>query len=109
MTLKRLIEELRKLMNQMIGDLEKTERGNKTAAQRVRTHSIQFGKAAKLFRKESLVAERKGLLKKVPKARKGSSKKDTKRGDKNKAKKRIVRKQVSKRPLAKRKKTYRRR
>ena len=43
-------------MSGMEKDLDKTEKGNKAAAQRVRTHSIQFAKIAKEFRKESVAA-----------------------------------------------------
>lgn len=51
-------EKMRELLGQMIVDLEKASRGNKTAAQRVRTSSVLFAKVAKEFRKESLFAEK---------------------------------------------------
>lgn len=45
---------MKELMQSMSDDLDKLARGNKTAAQRVRTNSVLFTKVAKLFRKESV-------------------------------------------------------
>ena len=46
-------------MLSMCDDLEKLSKGNKTAAQRVRTNSLLFAKIAKLFRKESVSLSKK--------------------------------------------------
>lgn len=54
MALKESIHLMKDLMHKMNADLEKTVKGNKTAAQRVRTSSVQFVKVAKMFRKESV-------------------------------------------------------
>lgn len=53
-----------------INDLQKANGGNKAAAQRVRTGTILLEKCAKLYRKESVAAEKKGLFDKVKKAKK---------------------------------------
>jgi len=54
MDLKEHVETMKELMQSMCDDLEKLTRGNKTAAQRVRTNSVLFAKVAKHFRKESV-------------------------------------------------------
>jgi len=59
MALKNRIESMRDLMRNMCDDLDKLARGNKTAAQRVRTNSLLFSKVAKLFRKESVSLSKK--------------------------------------------------
>lgn len=59
MALKSTVTTLRKLMSDMNRDLDKADRGNKTAAQRVRIGTIHFAKLAKLYRKESVAAEKK--------------------------------------------------
>ena len=59
MALKSTITTLRKLMADMCHDLDKADRGNKTAAQRVRIGTIKFTKLAKIYRKESVAAEKK--------------------------------------------------
>ena len=61
-------------LNQLLlflqNDLGKTLKGNKTAAQRVRTNTIKLEKVGKLFRKESIQAEKASHLKKRKKIRK---------------------------------------
>jgi DNA-binding protein H-NS len=74
MALKETVVQVRELLSEMSRDLEKAVKGNKTAAQRVRTASIVFAKTAKVFRKESLAAER-GTGRKRLKPSKASSKK----------------------------------
>jgi len=64
MSLKENIASLHKYLACISKDLNKAERGNKAAAQRVRTCSIKFEKAAKKYRKESVAAQKKGLFKK---------------------------------------------
>lgn len=77
-----------KLLDKIKLNLHKTEKGNKTAAQRTRTLTIQFAKCAKIFRKESLTAEKKGLLKKFPVERKNYKKKTPKRIMRNRSRRR---------------------
>jgi len=88
---------MRKMLHKISSDLEKTERGNKAAAQRVRTETIKFAKMAKAFRKESVAAERKGLFKKSPKKKAAK-----------KTKKKATKRKTAKRSVTKRKKTTRR-
>jgi len=54
MDLKECIQHMKNLMDSMNADLRKTARGNKTAAQRVRTATVLFAKVAKNFRKNSV-------------------------------------------------------
>jgi hypothetical protein len=66
MPIKDTTKALRLLLEEMATDLNKSEKGNRAAAQRVRTSSIKFAKIAKLFRKESVAEdrnERKSLAK----------------------------------------------
>lgn len=60
-------------------DLTKVSNGNKAAAQRVRTGTIKLEKISKLFRKESVAAEKSGQLKRKPKPKKRASKKSRKK------------------------------
>lgn len=57
------------LLCQIAKDLTKAERGNKAASQRVRTGTIKLAKTAKVYRKESISAE-KTKRKVKPKAKK---------------------------------------
>ena len=71
MVLKDTINTVREQLIEMSHDLEKAAKGNQTAAQRVRTHSIKFAKTAKIFRKESIEAVKSAKKpKKKVKARK---------------------------------------
>lgn len=72
MALKDTCSHLKTLIQEINGDLQKAEEGNKAAAQRCRTNSIRFEKAAKLFRKESVQAEKNGGLKKSKASKKKS-------------------------------------
>lgn len=70
MPLKETVNAMRKLLGNVCMDLEKATRGNKAASQRVRTCTIQLEKVSKLYRKESITAEKKGrkiVRKGVPK------------------------------------------
>jgi len=49
-----LITSLHSLAQGIQDDLEKVAKGNKTAAQRVRTESLAFEKCARIFRKRSM-------------------------------------------------------
>lgn len=45
---------MQELMHAMVRDLEKTAKGNRAAAQRVRIATVHFARVAKEFRKESM-------------------------------------------------------
>ena len=57
------------LLAEITHDLEKADRGNKAASQRVRTGTIKLEKVAKLYRKESVKFDKqnKGRKKAAPK------------------------------------------
>lgn len=61
--------KLENILEGLAKDLNKVGRGNKSAAQRVRVGTIKLEKVAKLFRKESVDAE-KAILRKQKKAKK---------------------------------------
>lgn len=67
MSLETQIRDLKNLLTHLSHDLEKAENGNKAAAQRVRTGTVKLEKTAKKFRKESIVAEKKGIFDKAKK------------------------------------------
>lgn len=58
MGLKETINHVRQILIGLCHDLEKAAEGNRAAAQRVRTGSIEFSKVAKVYRKESVAAEK---------------------------------------------------
>lgn len=62
--------EMYKLLDKIKLNLTKAEKGNKTAAQRTRTLTIQFAKCAKNFRKESVIAVKKGTMRKPMRGKK---------------------------------------
>lgn len=64
MAFKDTVNQLHRLLFNLHRDLEKAEKGNKAAAQRVRTGSIKLEKISKRYRKESILAERSGKMKK---------------------------------------------
>jgi hypothetical protein len=75
MVLKTTMEQMKQLIQNIQHDLDKVGKGNKAAAQRVRTGSIEFAKTAKVYRKESIAEFKKSdkkviLLKKVKKVKK---------------------------------------
>ena len=59
MALKDTTKKMHATLEDLSKDLEKAEGGNKTAAQRVRTGTIQLAKLAKQYRKESVASEKK--------------------------------------------------
>ena len=59
MALKDTVFVMRKELADLCRDLEKANGGNKAASQRVRTATIKLAKIAKVYRQESLLAERK--------------------------------------------------
>lgn len=66
MALKDITKKMHALLFSMKKDLDKAEKGNKAAAQRVRTGSIKYEKIAKVFRKESVKEFRKKKVAKKP-------------------------------------------
>ncbi len=79
MSLHETMNELDRLLSHLTKDLVKAFRGNKTAAQRVRTGTINLEKVAKIFRRESVAAEKSGKFKKKGKAEKVTVKKAVKK------------------------------
>lgn len=75
MALKQTMDHMNSLIKHIAEDLERTDLGNKAAAQRVRTATIKLEKTAKLFRKESIQAEKKGLMIRKPKPKVKAAKK----------------------------------
>lgn len=58
MALTNTVGELEEVLEKITKDLEKAKKGNKAAAQRVRTGTILLQKIAKVYRKQSVEAER---------------------------------------------------
>jgi hypothetical protein len=54
MALNQTVTQMKGLLAEITHDLEKSDRGNKAASQRVRTGTIKLEKVAKLYRKESV-------------------------------------------------------
>jgi hypothetical protein len=79
MSLRDTMNQMNHLLAAVTKDLEKVCNGNKSAAQRARTGTIKLGKISKLFRKESMAAEKSGQLKKKPKGHKKIVKKTSKK------------------------------
>lgn len=75
MSLNETMNHLNHLLQSVSKDLTKVQRGNKAAAQRVRVGTIKLEKLAKLFRKESVAAEKSGKFKKKPRPKKTKKKK----------------------------------
>lgn len=65
MALKETMQELDHLLSNVVKDLTKVHRGNKAAAQRVRVGTLRLERVAKLFRRESVAAEKGGRLRKL--------------------------------------------
>lgn len=79
MGLKETIKHMRDLLAKITIDLEKSDKGNKAASQRVRTGTVKLEKIAKNYRKESIKTEKStkssGRAKKAPAAKKAAGKK----------------------------------
>lgn len=61
MALKDTVKRMHTLLEDLSKDLQKaSEKGNKTASQRVRTNSIKFSKLSKQYRRESVDSECRG-------------------------------------------------
>jgi hypothetical protein len=91
MTFESTAKTMSKLLSALTLDLEKAVHGNKAASQRVRTGTIKLEKAAKMYRKLSIKAEKSGVFKKAKKAKaakvkKAPAKKKAKAPAKKKAK-----------------------
>jgi len=67
MSLDKTMHQLEQLLTSLTKDMIKAHRGNKTAAQRIRTGTIKLEKIGKVFRKESVRAEKTGKFKKKKK------------------------------------------
>lgn len=59
MGLKETVKTMHSLIENIVKDLKKAEKGNKAASQRVRTGSIKLAKISKVYRKESVTEEKK--------------------------------------------------
>lgn len=75
MALTETMNHLNHLLTSVLKDLGKVQRGNKAAAQRVRVGTIRLEKVSKVFRKESVMAEKSGKLRKKPSSAKKRKKK----------------------------------
>lgn len=106
MSLEKTIQELRELLNRCTSDLQKTEKGNRAAAQRVRTGTVKLEKVAKRFRKESVAEERTGSFKKYKEAHRRGKKggKASKSAAKKKSAKKAASRTAAKRKSAPKKK-----
>ncbi len=67
--LDKIVEYMTNLLSEITTDLEKSNKGNKAASQRVRTGTVKLEKVAKAYRKESILHE-KALHAKSKKSRK---------------------------------------
>lgn len=75
MSLHDTVKHMRELLASISVDLEKAAAGNKAASQRVRTGTIRLEKMAKVYRKESIHAEKTGAHPKRHAAKKQPAKK----------------------------------
>jgi DNA-binding protein H-NS len=87
MGLKETSNTLCKLLEECCKNLQKSANGNKAAAQRVRTGTIKLEKIAKLYRKESVAADKKGGAKRATAKAKAPVKKAAKKAVKKVKKK----------------------
>lgn len=70
MSLAAATQDLEDIINDILKDIPKFQKGNKTAAQRVRTATIRLAKLSKEWRRLSLASEKKPV-----KAKRSSKKK----------------------------------
>ena len=96
MTLSKTVDHMKRLLLEISHDLEKSARGNKAASQRVRTNTIKFAKVAKMYRKESVAAGRKGGKKKATKSKVAKKRKPAAR-KKKATRKKMTRKKATRR------------
>ncbi len=78
MPLKETIQTMKMQLDEICRDLDKSLKGNKAAAQRVRTCTIKLAKIAKVYRKESIAVEKKEV-KETKKAKRAPAKNVKKR------------------------------
>lgn len=97
MALKQTIGEVNRLLSALMADLDKADKGNKAAAQRVRVGTIDLEKVAKKYRKESIAAEKKQL----GSGKKAVKKKAAKKMAKKPAKKPVAKKAAPKKAVKK--------
>ena len=105
MALKESIKKMNDLMTTMCKDLSKVAKGNKAAAQRVRTLSIRFAKVAKEFRKQSIKGVKKTTAKKTTKRKTTKRKAAPKRKT---TKRKVAKKTTTKRKAPAKRKTAKR-
>jgi hypothetical protein len=86
MALKDTINALKKHVQELHHDLEKATAGVKAAAQRVRIGTIRLSKIAKVYRKESIAAEKLSLKKKASASKAAKKAKSTDRAKRATAK-----------------------
>ena len=67
-SLDKIVDFMSNLLSEITSDLEKSNKGNKAASQRVRTGTVKLEKVAKAYRKESILSE-KALQAKSKKSR----------------------------------------
>ncbi len=70
-SLEKIVDVMSSLLSEIVSDLEKSNKGNKAASQRVRTGTVKLEKIAKAYRKESILSE-KALHAKAKKSRKAA-------------------------------------
>ncbi len=70
-SLEKIVDVMSNLLSEIVSDLEKSNKGNKAASQRVRTGTVKLEKIAKAYRKESILSE-KALQAKSKKSRKAA-------------------------------------
>ena len=75
MALKDTVKHLKDLLLNITNDLDKADKGNKAASQRVRTGTVKLEKTAKLYRKESIKSEKSTRDVKKPAKKVASTKK----------------------------------
>ncbi len=109
MAFKNTLDDMDRLLHQILKDLDKTAKGNKAAAQRVRKSTIKLEKVGKKFRKESMQAQRNGKLKNLKKKPAAKAKKVAKTA--KKATKKAVKKtkKAAKKAVKKTKRAVKRR
>lgn len=84
MGLKETTNQLKRLASEIGKDLDKAAKGNKAAAQRVRVKTIELSKIGKVFRKESIAAEKKAGTKAKASTKKTPAKKSSAKAKKKK-------------------------
>lgn len=73
MSFQKTTETLVELCETLLKDVPKALKGNKSAAQRIRTGTIKISKISKMWRKESLEQERKQMKKRKSRSRRKKS------------------------------------